>query len=126
MSSYVEYAYDLQSELPSGSPDSPSVEDPWQEYCEASSSIGSETTQPTVSSSSRYHPTWKEVKDKLNPEHYRGAAIEPWDFIESQGFDFFLGNAVKYISRAGKKPGESAKDDLEKAIVYLNKKLSSL
>jgi hypothetical protein len=115
LSMYVEYATDLQSELPSGSPDSPSVEDPWLESSESLSYVGSETTQPTVSSSS-----------KTSPEHYRGAAIEPWDFIESQGFDFFLGNAVKYISRAGKKPGESAKDDLEKAIVYLNKKLSTL
>jgi hypothetical protein len=91
-----------------------STEDPWADSGTSTASGESETTQPTVNSS------------KTNPSHYRRGKIEPWDFIESQELDFFLGNAVKYIARAGHKPGESAKDDLEKAIVYLNKKLSTL
>jgi hypothetical protein len=63
---------------------------------------------------------------KTNPDHYRRGTIEPWDFIASQEMDFLLGNAVKYIARAGHKPGESAKDDIEKAITYLQKKLYTL
>jgi hypothetical protein len=102
-------------ESDSGSTDKPSsIEDPWEGSGTSTPSGKSETTQPTVSSS------------KTNPSHYRRGKIEPWDFIESQELDFFLGNAVKYIARAGHKPGESAKDDLEKAIVYLNKKLATL
>jgi hypothetical protein len=102
-------------ESDSGLTDKPSsIEDPWEGSGTSTPSGKSETTQPTVSSS------------KTNPSHYRRGKIEPWDFIESQELDFFLGNAVKYIARAGHKPGESAKDDLEKAIVYLNKKLATL
>jgi hypothetical protein len=102
-------------ESASGLTDKPSsIEDPWEGSGTSTASGESAATQPTESSS------------KTNPEHYRRGKIEPWDFIESQGLDFFLGNAVKYITRAGHKPGESAKDDLEKAIVYLNKKLASL
>jgi hypothetical protein len=91
-----------------------SIADPWEGSGTPTASGASEPTQPTESSS------------KTNPTHYRRGTIEPWDFIESQQLDFFLGNAVKYIARAGHKPGESAKDDLEKAIVYLNKKLATL
>jgi hypothetical protein len=106
-----------KSESDSGSINSATVEDPWGNWYRAGNSIESVPTQPTVSSSET---------SKTNPEHYRGARIEPWDFIEAQQLDFFLGNAVKYICRAGKKPGESAHDDLSKAIVYLQKKLSTL
>lgn len=40
--------------------------------------------------------------DKTNPKHYRDAAItlEPIDLCELLGFN--LGNAVKYIVRAGR------------------------
>ena len=42
--------------------------------------------------------------DPVNhPAHYTDGKIEVIDFIEDKGFGFNLGNAVKYISRAGKK-----------------------
>jgi len=105
----------LLSKSDSGSTDKPStVADPWGDSGTSTASGESETTQPTVNSS------------KTNPDHYRRGAIEPWDFVASQNMDFFLGNAVKYIARAGHKPGESAKDDIEKAITYLQKKLYTL
>jgi hypothetical protein len=103
------------SERGSESTDSPSVPDPWEGSCEKPSCTRSEETQPTKSSST-----------KTNPEHYRRGSIEPWDFVAAQGLDFFLGNAVKYITRAGHKEGESAEDDLRKAIVYLEKKLTTI
>lgn len=41
------------------------------------------------------------------------------DFIESFELNFNLGNVVKYIVRAGKKPGESRLEALGKACDYL-------
>ena len=52
--------------------------------------------------------------------HYQGNGIEPIDYINSHNFNFNLGNAIKYISRCGKKDGESTVKDLKKAIDYLN------
>lgn len=52
-----------------------------------------------------------------NPTHYIDGGIETIDFIEAKNLNFHLGNAVKYISRAGKK-GDRL-EDLEKAKWYL-------
>ena len=59
-----------------------------------------------------------------NPSHYNSGKIEVIDFIEDQNLNFNLGNAVKYISRAGKKDPKKFKEDLEKAIWYLNRELA--
>lgn len=61
---------------------------------------------------------------KYNPAHYQRGTIEPWDFVAAQGLDFFLGNVVKYITRAGHKKYEDELDDLLKAKVYLEKKIA--
>lgn len=55
------------------------------------------------------------------PRHYtEGRKYEPWKVIADWGLDFCLGNAVKYIARAGRKGGEDKKkEDLQKAIQYL-------
>ena len=44
-----------------------------------------------------------------NPSHYNSGKIEVIDFIEDQNLNFNLGNAVKYISRAGKKDPKIAR-----------------
>ena len=54
-------------------------------------------------------------------EYYRRGSIEVWDFIRDQDLNFHLGNAVKYICRAGHK--HSKIEDLEKAIHYLENEL---
>ena len=54
-------------------------------------------------------------------EYYRRGSIEVWDFIRDQDLNFHLGNAVKYICRAGHK--YSKIEDLEKAIHYLQNEL---
>ncbi|MCA3732654.1 MAG: DUF3310 domain-containing protein [Phenylobacterium sp.] len=59
-----------------------------------------------------------------NPPHYTDGGIEAIDYIEAKlgpdGFrSYCVGNALKYISRAGKKG--SAKEDLSKAIWYLRR-----
>lgn len=47
--------------------------------------------------------------------------MEPWDFIRDQGLSFHLGNAIKYICRAGHKG--DYREDIEKAIHYLTNEL---
>ena len=54
-----------------------------------------------------------------HPAHYTDGNIECIDFITDKKLDFCLGNAVKYICRAGKKEGNSAEQDISKAIQYL-------
>mgnify|MGYP003678844784 CR=1 FL=1 len=58
---------------------------------------------------------------KYSPDHYQKGSIEVWDFIADQQMDYFLGNVVKYVSRAGSKEGESRMDDLCKAAHYIRK-----
>ena len=53
----------------------------------------------------------------IGPDYYKRGSIEVWDFIRDQGLSYHLGNAVKYISRAGHK--DDAISDLNKAIHYL-------
>lgn len=52
--------------------------------------------------------------------HYGGAAddIQPIDLIDSQNLNFFRGNVVKYVCRAGKKDDEL--DDLTKARQFID------
>ena len=46
--------------------------------------------------------------------------MECLDLIEALGLDFHLGNAFKYLFRAGKKGGEARNKDLAKARTYLD------
>ena len=64
-------------------------------------------------------------RSKQNPDHYQMGSIQVWDFIIDQDLDFILGNVVKYVCRAGTKPGESRLDDLKKAQAYINKAIST-
>jgi len=59
-----------------------------------------------------------ETDDPLKPSYYNEFNI---DFLREAGLlrGFCLGNAIKYIDRAGKKKGESEEKDLRKAIEYL-------
>ena len=55
-----------------------------------------------------------------HPDHYNTGRIEVIAFLDDQGLGFSLGNAVKYISRAGKKNPSTYVQDLEKARWYLD------
>lgn len=61
-----------------------------------------------------------------HPSHYTDGNIEVIDFIEDKGLGFCLGNAVKYISRAGKKYPDKEIEDLEKAIWYIKRRIKEL
>lgn len=64
--------------------------------------------------------------DNVNhPSHYTSGNIEVIDFIEDQKLDYHLGNAVKYIARAGKKDPDKFIEDLEKAIWYISRKIET-
>jgi len=63
------------------------------------------------------------ASDPVNhPAHYKTGGIETIDFIEAKAFNYNMGNAVKYISRAEYKGNK--RQDLEKAIWYLNRELT--
>lgn len=64
-----------------------------------------------------------QILNALNPTHYHGK-IEPWDFITAQGLGFLEGNVIKYITRAGRKDGNTRYQDLLKAQTYLHKLIS--
>ena len=61
------------------------------------------------------------MADTHGPQYYRRGATDVWDFIRDQGLNFHLGNAIKYICRAGYK--DSKIQDIEKAIHYLQNEL---
>jgi len=64
--------------------------------------------------------------DPINsPSHYaEGRQYEPIAVIEDWELNYRLGNAVKYISRAGRKV--DAKEDLRKAIWYIEREIEAL
>ncbi len=62
--------------------------------------------------------------EKVNhPEHYQTGALEAIEVIEAFELNFSMGSAIKYILRAGKKPGEDSVEDLQKAIWYLQREV---
>lgn len=64
----------------------------------------------------------KELFDAVQrPSHYADTKIEVIDYIEDKGFGYHLGNAIKYISRAGKKDPSKTVEDLRKAEWYIER-----
>ena len=62
------------------------------------------------------------TNDPVNhPAHYTTGKIEVIDYIEDQKLPYHLGNAVKYISRAGKKDKDKTVEDLKKAVWYIQR-----
>lgn len=67
-------------------------------------------------------PTAKHTDNSINhPDYYNTGKIEVIDFLEDQNLPFHLGNAVKYICRAGKKDPHKTVEDLKKAAWYINR-----
>lgn len=65
--------------------------------------------------------------DPVNsPAHYTHSAIEPIQVVEAWRLGFCLGNTVKYVCRAGRKPGSDTIEDLRKAAWYLRREISRL
>ena len=67
------------------------------------------------------------VKDPVNhPQHYGGVGnpYEAIKVIEAWELNFNLGNTVKYLCRAGKKNPTKRREDLAKALWYLQRELN--
>jgi len=66
----------------------------------------------------------------VDPKYYResgvrcakcDAPVETFDVITGLGLDWPLGHVLKYVSRAGRKPGVAKSVDLEKAAWFLTR-----
>ena len=67
------------------------------------------------------------MNDAVNhPAHYTDGKIEVIDFIEDKKLPYHLGNAIKYICRAGKKDPDKTIEDLQKAAWYINRYIEKL
>ncbi len=64
--------------------------------------------------------------DPTNPDHYKRLDPEPITVIERWSLSFCLGNALKYLSRAGHKPGATTVEDLKKARWYIDREIARL
>lgn len=62
----------------------------------------------------------------INHPLYYASGIEPINYIESHDLNFALGNAIKYITRAGRKPNEQPQEALRKAVWYLEHEIERL
>lgn len=70
------------------------------------------------------------LEEGPRPDYYGGKdnpyevfrVLEEWDLDK----DFYLGNVIKYVARAGKKDSFKTKEDLQKALVYLQRRIDSL
>lgn len=58
---------------------------------------------------------------EIRPDYYKSGGLEAFDVIDAFDLGFNLGNAFKYIARAGKKDSKS--EDLRKAVTYLNREI---
>ena len=69
----------------------------------------------------------KKMPDMVNhPAHYTDGKIEVIEYIEDKRLGYCLGNAIKYISRAGKKDKAKEIEDLKKAAWYIARRIKEL
>lgn len=65
---------------------------------------------------SKYNP--------IKPSHHEGkTGMQVWDVTEEFDLNFIVGSAVSYLLRAGKKPGNTYRQEIEKAIAFLQREL---
>lgn len=76
----------------------------------------------------KYNRDSEEQEMVNNPEHYGGKdnPYEAIKVIEAWSCNFNIGNAIKYLSRAGKKDKDCSTQDLLKAIWYINREIENI
>lgn len=78
------------------------------------------------------HREVESMENSKHPDYYRGdnkdgKAIEVFDIIDQfVDGDFYLGNVLKYVCRAGKKSKETKRQDLEKALHYIKEAIKRI
>lgn len=63
--------------------------------------------------------------DPIKPSYYNDTKITPFNVIDDWSLNFYLGNAIKYIKRAGKKDGNSRLQDLKKVREYIEHEIKA-
>lgn len=62
-----------------------------------------------------------------HPQHYGGDTVyEVIKVLDAWGLGFGLGNAVKYVARAGRKPTADSLEDLRKAAWYIQHEIDRI
>ena len=59
--------------------------------------------------------------ENIRHRYYNDSKISPFDVIDDWQLDFYAGSILKYLKRAGKKPGEDRLKDLRKVKTYIDK-----
>ena len=65
------------------------------------------------------------IDNPIKPSYYNDTKITPFDVIDDWGLNFYEGNAIKYIKRAGKKDGNSRLQDLKKVREYIDHEIKA-
>lgn len=63
--------------------------------------------------------------DPIKPRYYNDTKITPFNVIDDWDLNFYEGNAIKYIKRAGKKDGNSRLQDLKKVREYIEHEIEA-
>lgn len=69
------------------------------------------------------------MEEQLHPDHYKAGKLDVIDFCSHHEINFNRGNAIKYLTRAGKKKSDNHLkeiEDLKKARVYLDREIQFL
>lgn len=97
-----------------------------EDYCTSSEfvTLNVEETEPVNSKAdvpNDIPPVFQKQKEDVvnHPNHYTDGKYEVIQFIEDYHLPYHIGNAVKYISRAGKKDEDKYIEDLKKAEWYI-------
>jgi len=113
----------------------PSPGDKYSPYADMTKDVyGKDTSITTNPCPTAEEIDWTKRVVKLDegprPNYYGGKdnPYEVFQVLEAWGLDkdFYLGNVIKYLARAGKKNKLTEKEDLQKALVYLQKRIDSL
>ena len=93
-----------------------------------------EDYSPVAESYEEVEKMLEDGRDSLDPKHYNELpeALQHWNVVPVMGWDYYIGNATKYLWRAGKKSSGFMSDhdkeveDLRKAVIYINKRIDYL
>lgn len=61
--------------------------------------------------------------DTIKPSHYKAGSFDVIAFCQYHNLSFDVGNVIKYVTRAGKKEGNSELQDLTKAMEFLQRRI---
>ena len=65
-----------------------------------------------------------EENNVIKPNHYKSGNMDVIAFCQHHDLPFDVGNIIKYVTRAGKKAGNSELQDLNKAMEYLKRRIA--